>query len=180
VRQLRRVLAPDAIVSVDSGNFNYWLQRYFPATIPGAYIYPAATGTMGCGLPAAMGIKLAHPDRQVVAVAGDGGFLMTMQDLETCVRERIGVVTVVLNNFSYGNIKIRQLTKFEGRLIGSEFGNPDFAAVARLFGAAGERVTEPAQLAPALERALAADGPAVIDVIVDPDEICTATIEQWW
>lgn len=180
VRDLRGALADDAVVTVDSGNFNYWLQRYLPATTPGAYIYPAATGTMGCGLPAAMGIKLAFPERQVVAVAGDGGFLMTMQDLETCVRERLDVVAVVLNNFSYGNIKIRQQTAFGGRLIGSEFNNPAFAAVARLFGAHGESVASPGELAPALERALAAGGPAVIDVHVDPDEICTATIEHWW
>jgi acetolactate synthase I/II/III large subunit len=180
VRELRSVLAPDAVVAVDSGNFNYWVQRYFPATAPGAYIYPAGTGTMGAGLPAAMGVKLAHPERQVVAVAGDGGFMMTMQDLETCVREQIAVVAVVMNNFAYGNIKIRQQTKFGGRLIGCEFDNPDFAEVARLFGAMGERVVEPGQLRPAFERALTAGGPAVIDVHVDPDEICTATIEPWW
>lgn len=180
VRDLRSVLAPDAVLTVDSGNFNYWVQRYFAGTAAGTYIYPAGTGTMGAGLPAAMGIKLACPERQVVAVAGDGGFLMTMQDLETCVREHINVVAVVMNNFAFGNIKIRQQTKFAGRLIGCEFDNPDFAAAARLFGAVGERVVEPGQLKPALERALAADAPAVIDVHVDPDEICTATVEQWW
>ena len=135
---------------------------------------------MGAGLPAAMGIKVACPDRQVVAVAGDGGFAMTMQDLETCVRERIGVTVVVMNNFAYGNIKIRQQTKFGNRLIGCEYGNPDFAELARLFGAHGERVLEPGQLEPALERALSADGPSVLDVHVDPEEICTATIERWW
>ena len=180
VRDLREAMAPDAVLAVDSGNFNYWVQRYFEARTPGAYVYPAATGTMGCGLPAAMGIKAAFPDRQVVAVAGDGGFLMTMQDLETCVRERINVVCVVMNNFSYGNIKIRQQTVFGNRLIGCEFGNPDFAAVAELFGAHGERVREPAELAPALQRALAAGRPAVVDVLVDPAEICTATVQPWW
>jgi acetolactate synthase I/II/III large subunit len=180
VRDLRRAMAPDAVLTVDSGNFNYWVQRYFAATASGTYIYPAGTGTMGAGLPAAMGIKVACPDRQVVAVAGDGGFAMTMQDLETCVRERIGVTVVVMNNFAYGNIKIRQQTKFANRLIGCEFGNPDFAALARLFGAGGERVAAPEQLGPALERALHTDGPSVLDVHVDPDEICTATVEQWW
>lgn len=180
VRDLRSALDPDAVVTTDSGNFNYWLARYFEATAPGAYIYPAATGPMGCGFPAAMGIKLAFPERQVVAVAGDGGFLMTMQDLETCVREGIDVVVVVLNNFGYGNIKIRQQTKFGNRLIGCEFDNPDFAAVAELFGAHGEKVTAPGELLPALERALAAGRPAVVDVHVDPEEICTATIDKWW
>ncbi|MGH2872044.1 MAG: thiamine pyrophosphate-binding protein, partial [Solirubrobacteraceae bacterium] len=180
VRDLRAALEPGAVVTVDSGNFNYWVQRYYEARTPGAYIYPAATGTMGCGLPSAMGVKLAFPEMQVVAVAGDGGFMMTMQDLETCVREKINVVVVVLNNFSYGNIKIRQQTAFGNRLIGSEYANPDFAALAGLFGAHGETVRAPAELKPALDRALAAGKPAVIDVHVDPDEICTATIERWW
>jgi acetolactate synthase-1/2/3 large subunit len=180
VRDLRRAMAPDAVLTLDSGNFNYWVQRYFTATAPGTYVYPAGTGTMGAGLPAAMGIKVACPDRQVVAVAGDGGFAMTMQDLETCVRERIGVTVVVMNNFAYGNTKIRQQTKFGNRLIGCEYGNPDFAELARLFGASGERVLEPGQFEPALHRALSTDGPSVLDVHVDPDEICTATIERWW
>lgn len=180
IRDLRDVLDDDAIISADSGNFNYWLERYLPATIPGAYLYPAAVGPMGCGMPAAMGVKLAFPDRQVVAVSGDGGFAMTMQDLETCVREHINVVVVVVNNFGFGNIKIRQQTKFGNRLIGSEYGNPDFAAVARLFGAHGEAVTKPGEIRPALERALSADRPAVLDVHVDPEEICTATIDRWW
>lgn len=180
IRELRNVLDREAVVTTDSGNFNYWLERHFEATTPGAYIYPAGAGPMGCGLPAAMGIKLAFPERQVVAVAGDGGFVMTMQDLETCVREGINVVVVVLNNFGYGNIKIRQQTQFEGRLIGCEYGNPDFAALARLFGAWGERVTEPEDLQGALRRALDAGTPAVVDVHVDPEEICTATIDEWW
>lgn len=180
VSELRRAMDRDAVLTVDSGNFNYWVQQHFTATASGAYIYPAGTGTMGAGLPAAMGIKLAYPDRQVVAVAGDGGFAMTMQDLETCVRERIAVTVVVINNFAFGNIKIRQQTKFGNRLIGSEFGNPDFAELARLFGAGGERVVEPGQLEPALQGALNSDGPSVIDVHVDPEEICPATVVPWW
>lgn len=180
IRDLRRAMAPDAVLTVDSGNFNYWVQRYFATATSGTYVYPAGTGTMGAGLPAAMGIKVAFPERQVVAIAGDGGFAMTMQDLETCVRERIRITVVVMNNFAYGNIKIRQQTKFANRLIGCEFGNPDFAQLAGLFGASGDQVTEPHQLEPALERALHTDGPSLLDVHIDPDEICSATIEQWW
>ncbi|MGH9102269.1 MAG: thiamine pyrophosphate-binding protein [Acidimicrobiales bacterium] len=179
-RDLRAALNADAVLCADSGNYNYWLIRYFPATTPGAFIYPAATGPMGCGLPAAMGIKAAFPNRQVVAVAGDGGFAMTMQDLETCVREHIDVVVVVVNNFGFGNIKIRQQRRFDNRLIGCEFGNPDFAALARLFGAHGETVNRPSELSGALQRALAVGRPAVVDVHVDPEEICTATIDEWW
>lgn len=180
VRDLQSVLADDGVITTDSGNFNYWLERYFEARTPGAFLYPAATGPMGCGLPGAMGVKLAYPDRQVVAVCGDGGFAMTMQDVETCVREHINVVVFVINNFGYGNIKIRQQTKFGNRLIGCQYDNPDFAAMARLFGAHGETVERADELRPALERALAAELPAVVDVHVDPEEICTATIDRWW
>lgn len=180
VRDLRAATAPDAVICADSGNFNYFLERYYPATVPGAYLYPAGAGPMGCGLPAAMGVKAAFPDRQVVAVAGDGGFAMTMQDLETCVREELDVVAVVVNNFAYGNIKLRQQRKFGNRLIGSDLTNPDFGELAKLFGAHGESVTEPEQLRPAFERALSAGRPAVVDVHVNPEEMATATIDEWW
>ncbi|MHB1987810.1 MAG: thiamine pyrophosphate-binding protein [Acidimicrobiales bacterium] len=180
VRDLRRVTAPDAVICSDSGNFNYFLARYFPASSPGAFLYPAATGPMGCALPAAMGVKVAFPDRQVVAVAGDGGFAMTMQDIETCVREKIAVVAVVMNNFAFGNIKVRQQLRFDNRLIGCELTNPDFAAVARLAGAQGETVRDPAGLLPAFERALGAGEPFVLDVHVDPAEMSRATVDSWW
>lgn len=180
VRDLRAVTARDAVITTDSGNFNYFLARYYPATSPGAFLYPAGAGPMGCGLPAAMGVKAAFPERQVVAVAGDGGFAMTMQDLETCVRERLDVVTVVMNNFAYGNIKVRQQRKFGNRLIGCDLSNPDFGALAQLFGAYGATVTDPEQLRPALEEALAAGRPAVVDVHVDPNEMSPATVDNWW
>ena len=180
VRDLRAVTVKDAVICADSGNFNYFLARYYPATAPGAYLYPAGAGPMGCGLPAAMGVKAAFPDRQVVAVAGDGGFAMTMQDLETCVREHLDVVTVVMNNFAYGNIKLRQQRKFGNRLIGSELSNPDFGELAKLFGAHGETVTDPDELLSALERALGAGKAAVLDVHVDPEEMATATVDEWW
>jgi len=180
VRDLRRVTEPDAVICSDSGNFNYFLARYFPATSPGTFLYPAATGPMGCALPAAMGVKIAFPERQVVAVAGDGGFAMTMQDLETCVRERIAVVAVVMNNFAYGNIKVRQQQRFANRLIGCELTNPDFGAVARLVGAGGTTVREPDDLVPALEEALSCVGPYVIDVHVDPAEMSSAAVDSWW
>lgn len=180
VRDLRQVAAADAVVCSDSGNFNYVLARYFPATCHGAFLYPAATGPMGCGLPAAMGVKVAFPERQVVAVAGDGGFAMTMQDLETCVREQIAVVTVVMNNFAFGNIKVRQQARYGNRLIGCELSNPDFAAAARLVGAGGETVRDPDEIVPALERAFGSGAPYVLDVHVDPDEISKATLDSWW
>lgn len=180
VRELRAATTRDAVVCTDSGNFNYFLARYYPATAPGAYIYPAGAGPMGCGLPAAMGVKAAFPDRQVVAVAGDGGFAMTMQDLETCVREHLDVIVVVMNNFAYGNIKLRQQRKFGNRLIGSELTNPDFGELARLFGAHGETVTDPDQLRPAFDRALTAGRPAVVDVHVNPEEMAMATVDNWW
>ncbi len=180
VRDLRHVMEPDGVVCSDSGNFNYFLARYFPATSPGTFLYPAATGPMGCALPAAMGVKVAFPERQVVAVAGDGGFAMTMQDLETCVRERIAVVALVMNNFAFGNIKLRQQVRFGNRLIGCDLSNPDFAEVARLVGARGETVRHPDELLPSLQRALSGHEPFVLDVHVDPDEMSSATVDPWW
>ncbi|MFC0080787.1 thiamine pyrophosphate-binding protein [Aciditerrimonas ferrireducens] len=178
---LRRLTRVDAVVCTDSGNFNYDLARHFRARVPGAYLYPAGAGPMGCGLPAAMGVKAAFPERQVVAVAGDGGFAMTVQDLETCVRERLDVVAVVINNFSYGNIKVRQRHRHpEAPPFASELGNPDYGALARLFGAHGETVERAEDLEGALTRALAVEGPAVVDVHVDPEEMSAATVGTWW
>jgi acetolactate synthase-1/2/3 large subunit len=120
---------------------------------------------MGWGLPAAMGMQLARPDRRFVVAGGDGSFWMVAQDLETAVREGLPVVIVVNNNFSYGNTRDRQRVSHGGRYHGVFHGNPDFAAYARLLGAHGEQVCTDTDVAPALARALAAGRPAVVDVL---------------
>jgi acetolactate synthase-1/2/3 large subunit len=152
----------------DAPTFGVWMQRYLPVERAASY-YGNAGGAMGWGLPAALGVQLARPEERVIAVVGDGSFWMVAQDLETAVRESIPVVTVVANNFAYGNTRDRQRAD-HGRLFGVFYDNPDFAAFARLLGAHGERVERAEELEPALDRALASGLPAVVDVIQDQDE----------
>jgi acetolactate synthase-1/2/3 large subunit len=159
----------DPIFVQDAPTFGVWMQRYLPVERAASY-YGNAGGAMGWGLPAALGIQLARPREQVVAVVGDGSFWMVAQDLETAVREDIPVVVVVSNNFAFGNTRDRQRADHGGRMIGVFYDNPDFAEFARLLGAHGERVERGEELEPALERALASRLPAVVDVIQGRDE----------
>lgn len=154
----------DAIITSDAGNFFGWLVRYYKFNRPGTYVGPTS-GAMGYGLPSAIGAKLARPDLPVVTFAGDGGFLMTCQELETAVRYDVPIVAIVVNNGLYGTIRAHQARHFPGRTVGTVLGNPDFAAMARSFGAHGERVHRNADFVPALQRALAAGKPAVIEVL---------------
>lgn len=174
VRQLRAGLPPDAVITNDAGNFAGWLHTFFRFDRPHTYV-GAASGAMGYALPAAIGAGLAHPDRPVVAVAGDGGAMMTIQELETAVRREVPVVLVVMNNNMYGSIRMHQEKAFPGRVIGSDLGNPDFAALAQAFGAAGETVRDDTSFAPALARALERTVPTVIEVLTDPEQISVWT-----
>jgi acetolactate synthase-1/2/3 large subunit len=170
ISALRTVLPRSGAVLVqDAPSLGTWIHRYLDFTTPDTF-YAAGGGSMGWGLPAAMGIKLARPNDPVVTVNGDGSFWMVAQDLETAVREKIPVVNLINNNFSFGNTRDRQRTAHGGRFHGVFYGNPDFAAFARLLGAHGERVERDADLVPALDRALESGLPAVIDCVQDSDE----------
>ena len=170
ITALRAVLGgARAVLVQDAPSFGTWIHRYLDFTEPGTF-YASAGGSMGWGLPAAMGMQLARPDDRIITVSGDGSFWMVAQDLETAVREDLPVVNVISNNFAFGNTRDRQRTAHGGRYAGVFYGNPDFAAYARLLGAHGERVTAEAGLRPALERALASGRPAVVDVIQDRRE----------
>jgi acetolactate synthase-1/2/3 large subunit len=154
------------ILVADAPSSGVWIERHLPIRTAGGY-HASAGGAMGWGFPAALGIKLARPDEDVLCLSGDGSFWMVAQDLETAVREDIPVVTVVANNFAYGNTRDRQRNARGERYIGVFYDNPDFAEFARLNGAYGERVTDADKLAPAIERALDSGLPAVVDVIQD-------------
>lgn len=156
----------DIILVQDAASFGPWMQRHLRLPRPGSLL-SSAGGAMGWGLPASMGIALARPDARVVTVCGDGTFWMVAQDFETCVRERINTVTIITNNFAYGNTRDRQTTAHEGRYLGVFYGNPDFAEFARSLGGYGARVDTSDELAEAVEKALAQDLPAIIDVIQD-------------
>jgi acetolactate synthase-1/2/3 large subunit len=130
---------------------------------------------MGYGLPAAIGAKLARPEAPVVCIAGDGGFLMTMTELETAVRERANVVAVVFDNALYGTIRMHQEREYPGRPVGTELSTPDLALVATAFGAAGYRVTADSEVEAALAGALRAGRPAVVQILTDRERISVNT-----
>lgn len=170
VRALQYVLdSYPAVVVQDAPTFGVWMQKYLLFDEPGSY-YAAAGGSMGWGLPASFGLQLARPEERVIGVIGDGAFWMVAQDLETAVREGIPTVTIITNNFAYGNTRDRQKSAHGGRYLGVFYDNPDFAKFAELLGAHGERVEKAEELLPAIKRALAAGRPAVIDVIQDRHE----------
>jgi len=158
-----------AVLINDAASMGAWLQRYLTMTRPASY-YVAAGGSLGWGFPGALGIQMSRPDERVISLMGDGSFWMVAQDLETAVRENIPVVTVVANNFAFGNTRDRQRVEHGGRYSGVFYGNPDFAELARLVGAYGERVESADDLVPAIQRALDSGRPAVIDVIQDRNE----------
>lgn len=167
VRALQDVLDEGRTVIVqDTATFGVWMQRFLSFDTPGSF-YAAAGGSMGWGLPAAMGIKLACPEQRVINVSGDASFWMVAQDLETAVREDIPIITVITNNFAYGNTRDRQSSAHDKRYFGVFYDNPDFAQFAHLLGAHGERVEQPEQLPGAFERAIRSGKPAIIDVLQD-------------
>lgn len=139
----------------------------FPVYEPRTYVTPGYQGTLGFGFPTALGVKAALPDRVVVSISGDGGFMYGMPELATAVQHGIGLVTVVFNNGSFGNVRRDQQRTFDGRLIGADLANPDFVKLAESFGAAGYRVRSPGELRPVLENAIDRNEPAVIEVIVE-------------
>lgn len=167
VQNIQQTVKEDAIVVIDAGSLVTWVARYYCFRRPGTLLAPAG-GAMGFGLPAAIGAKLAHPDRHVIAVVGDGAFMMVLQELETAVRYKLPVVVVVMNNYCFANVKEKQIREYGGRVIGSQYTNPDFAQMARLFGARGERIDKAEEVIPAMTRALGSDGPSVLDVMIDP------------
>ncbi|MGH6968762.1 MAG: thiamine pyrophosphate-dependent enzyme, partial [Stellaceae bacterium] len=147
-----------------------WVHRHHQYRGYGTQLAPTS-GSMGYGFPAAVAAKLLHPDRPVVCFCGDGDFLMTGQELATAVRYQLPVVALIVNNGMYGTIRMHQEMHYPGRAYGTDLVNPDFAALARAYGAHGESVARTEDFAAAFARAAAADKPAVLDLKVDPEAI---------
>ena len=171
--ELQAQLPPDAIVTVDAGNASAWVQRHFSYDAEDSLLGPIV-GSMGYGLPAAIGAKLAHPERVVVGTCGDGGFMMTVQELATAVQYGAPIVQLVFNNATLGTIRMHQERDYPERVVGTDLLNPDFAALARAYGAVGLRVEKSADFGPALAEALKAGKPAVIDILVDKENLAIA------
>ncbi len=174
VKWLDRHLPADAIMCGGAGNFAGWLHRFF--RYKGFRTQLGSTaGSMGYGLPAAVAAKLAAPERTVVAVTGDGDFLMTGQELATAAQYGAPLIVLVVNNGMYGTIRMHQEREYPGRVSGTGLKNPDFAAYARAFGGHGERVESTDEFAPAFERARASGKPALIELRIDPEAITPST-----
>jgi acetolactate synthase I/II/III large subunit len=167
---LRDRLPPDAIVCNGAGNFTIWIHRYYRFREFRTQLAPTS-GSMGYGPPAAVLAKRQFPDRVVVALAGDGDFLMNGQEFATAVQYDIPVIMVVLDNSMYGTIRMHQERHYPGRTSATRLRNPDFAALARDFGGFGERVERTQDFAPAFERALGSGKPAILHCIVDPQAL---------
>jgi acetolactate synthase-1/2/3 large subunit len=163
---LREVLPHNAIVTDELSQVGFASWYGFPVYQPRTFITSGYQGTLGSGFPTALGAKVANPDRPVVAITGDGGFMFGVQELATAVQFKIGVVTLVFNNNAYGNVLRDQREHFDGRVVASDLVNPDFVKLAESFGVGAARVTSPEGFRPALEKALADGGPYVIAIEV--------------
>src|SRR6266850_2424321 len=168
---MREALPADGIMIVDAGNAGKHMRVFMDTHQPDTFMYISDWGSVGAGLPMAMGAKLARPDRPVMACVGDMGMMCNLGELETAVREKIPVVCVVFNDCGLGNERAFQKELYGGRIFGVDYSDVDFAALARVFGAYGERVTDASALLPALKRALDSGLPAVVDVVIDQNTL---------
>ena len=169
-------LTTDAILTNGAGNYAGWLHRFHLHRQFHTQLAPTS-GAMGYGVPAAIAAKAVHPTRMVISCSGDGCFLMNGQELATAVQYGLNVVFLVFNNGTYGTIRMHQEREYPARTIGTDLKNPDFAAYARAFGCFGTTVRKTSEFKDAFEAAVASGGPALIDIITDPDQISpTATL----
>jgi acetolactate synthase-1/2/3 large subunit len=166
---LREVLPSNAIVTDELSQVGFASWYGFPIYEPRTFISSGYQGTLGSGFPTALGAKVANPDRPVIAITGDGGFMFGVQELATAVQFNIGVVTLVFNNNAYGNVRRDQRERFDGRVVASDLVNPDFVKLAESFGVKASRVTSPDHFRSALEKALAHGGPTLIAIEVPTD-----------
>jgi acetolactate synthase I/II/III large subunit len=163
---IRAELPEDGILIEELTQISYASRLLWPAYSPRTYLSTGYQGTLGWGYPTALGAKSANPDRAVVAVHGDGGFMFGVQEMATAVKHNIGVVALVFNDNAYGNVKRIQQTNYEGRTVASDLTNPDFVKLADSFGMRSERVTTPKALRPVLKAAIEANAPALIEIPV--------------
>ncbi|AOY89909.1 acetolactate synthase large subunit [Marinobacter salinus] len=169
VHDVRRVMPEDGIIALDNGMYKLWFARNYPAYDNNTVLLDNALASMGAGLPSAMMASMLYPELKVMAVCGDGGFMMNSQELETAVRLNLNLVVLIINDSAYGMIKWKQSQEgFEN--FGLDYQNPDFVKYAESYGASGHHVTRTEDLRPTLKAALAAGGVHLVDVPVDYSE----------
>lgn len=177
VHDIRKVMPEDGIVCLDNGMYKIWFARCYRTHNANTLLLDNALATMGAGLPSAMMAALLNPDKRVMAVCGDGGFMMNSQELETAVRLKLNLVVVVLNDSSYGMIRWKQaIDNFAD--FGLTFGNPDFIEYAKAYGAKGSRVTSTEALLPTLEAAFKGGGVHLVDMPIDYSENTRVLINE--
>ncbi len=180
VREVRKAMPKDGIVTLDNGVYKIWFARNYPAYLPNTLLLDNALATMGAGLPSAMAAKLVNPDKAVIAVCGDGGFMMNSQELETAVRLKLHIVVIILRDDAYGMIKWKQANmNFDN--FGLDYGNPDFVKYVESYGGKGWRIDATDELLPTLENCLSDPAVHLIDVPVDyslNDETLNKTIRE--
>lgn len=164
IEAIRNELDDDAIVVSGTTDIGYWSHLAFPVLKPRSYLTSSYFATLGYAFPTALGAKVGNPHRQVIATSGDGGFGYAVAELATAVQEGINVVTLVFNNAMLGASFLEQRNRLEGRIIGTELHNPDFAQLAEVYGAMGIKLDSHEEVGDALKTALRADRPVVIEV----------------
>jgi len=167
LRVIRDVLPKDGFFVEEISQVGFTSRFAFPVYKPRQFVTCGYQDNLGFGFNTALGVKVGNPDKPVVAVCGDGGFMFGVQELATAVMHRINLVTVIFTNAAYGNVRRDQMTVYDGRLMGAELVNPDFVKLAESFGAVAYRATSPAELKKTLERAFKDDAPVVIEVPVE-------------
>ncbi len=169
VADVRKVMPDDGIIALDNGVYKIWFARNYKAHMPNTVLLDNALATMGAGLPSAMAAKIVHPERRVMAICGDGGFMMNSQEMETAVRLKLDLVVLVLRDDAYGMIKWKQANMgFED--FGLDYGNPDFVQYARSYGAIGHCLKSTESLVPLLEECFETPGVHLVEVPVDYSE----------
>jgi acetolactate synthase I/II/III large subunit len=174
MRELEGLLAPDAIVTTDAGNFAGWATRFLNFGDSQRYIGPT-NGAMGYSVPAAVGAKIAFPDRMVVSMVGDGGFMMTGQEIATAFHHGVAPIVLVFNNQMYGTIRMHQERAYPWRVSGTALTNPDFGKLIEAFSGHGEVVAATEEFTPAFKRAVESGKPALIELRTNPEQITTRT-----
>jgi acetolactate synthase I/II/III large subunit len=166
---IRELLPRDGFFVSELSQVGFTSYFGFPVLAPRTYVSEGYQGTLGFGFPTALGVKIANPDRVVISVTGDGGFMFAVQELATAVQEHIGLITLLFNNGAYGNVLRDQRTNFSNRIHGALLDNPDFMLLAKSFGVEAHRVASPQDLRPLLRQALGTKVPVLIEVMVAPD-----------
>ncbi|MBC9206293.1 acetolactate synthase large subunit [Roseomonas aerophila] len=177
VHDVRRVIPADGVVALDNGMYKIWFARNYRTTQANTLLLDNALATMGAGLPSAMMAAMLHPDRRVMAVCGDGGFMMNSQEMETAVRLKLNLVVLILEDGAYGMIRWKQAVDHFPDF-GMTFGNPDFVRYAESYGATGWRVSEIGDFVPTLEKAFTAGGVHLVTIPVDYSENTRVLVEE--